>query len=308
MQKNLFFLICAAALLILSIICIFIGPNINDKIYDLHILISGNYPCTKTPSLNCQKMEDDYNFHIENNFYFANETHKKLYKKEIDECKKLNAMKDLEFSSFIIDVVLGFICFFLGLIHYLDQGKPFEKYSGLIGTISGVITAVLTIIYVGYSASILNNQHIRNGYYPMLYKNKAKYHWNGNKYILPYDVEKLDNDLDVQYIKIKDLGKKQYNYNSKFYQMTIDDDSEYKNCIIGNTFSITTQKKYYINRDNENERKCDYIWNSNPGGGYYYENINNKFIYDRWLTTIILGVIIGVCGLGLALFGILLFL
>ena len=307
MQKNLFFLICAAALLILSIICIFIGPNINDKIYDLQILISGNYPCTKTPSLNCQKMEDDYNFHIENNFYFANETHKKLYKKEIDECKKLNAMKDLEFSSFIIDVVLGFICFFLGLIHYLDQGKPFEKYSGLIGTISGVITAVLTIIYVGYSASILNNQHIRNRYYPMLYENKALYHWNGNKYILPYDEAKLNNDLDVQYIKIKDLGKKQYNYNSKFYQMTIDDDSEYKNCIIGNTFSITTQKKYYINRDNENEKKCDYIWNSNPEG-YYYGNINNKFIYDRWLTTIILGVIIGVCGLGLALFGILLFL
>ncbi len=252
-------------------------------------------------------MEDDYNFHIENNFYFANETHKKLYKKEIDECKKLNAMKDLEFSSFIIDVVLGFICFFFGLIHYLDQGKPFEKYSGLIGTISGVITAVLTIIYVGYSASILNNQHIRNGYYPMLYENKALYHWNGNKYILPYDEAKLNNDLDVQYIKIKDLGKKQYNYNSKFYQMTIDDDSEYKNCIIGNTFSITTQKKYHINRDNENEKKCDYIWNSNPEG-YYYGNINNKFIYDRWLTTIILGVIIGVCGLGLALFGILLFL
>ena len=307
MQKNLFFLICAAALLILSIICIFIGPNINDKIYDLNVLISGQYPCTKTPSQNCQKMEDDYNFHIENNLFFLNETHKKLYKKEIDECKKLNAMKDLEFSSFIIDVVLGFICFFLGLIHYLDQGKPFEKYSGLVGTISGVITAVLTIIYVGYSASIFNNQHIRKGIYPMLYENKALYHWNGNKYILPYDEEKLKDDLDVQYIKIKDLGKKQYNYNSEFYQMKLDDDSEYEKCKINSPLSITNnQKKYYINGDNENEKKCEYIWVTNSVTNY--DDISNKITYDWWLTTIILGVIIGVCGLGLALFGILLFL
>ena len=299
MNKNLFFLCSATGILILSIICVFTAPTINrhiNRIFPINIA-----------TFNVQILEDDYNFDLDNNNY-SGEAEKKQVKKSIDEFKKLKAMHGLEYSSFIADIVLGFICFFLGLVHYLDQGKPFEKYSGLIGTVSGVITAVLTIIYVGYSASIFNNQVIRGNDYRMLYKNKAKYHWNGNKYIFPYDVEKLDNDLDVQYIKIKDLGKKQYNYNSKFYQMTIDDDSEYKNCIIGNTFSITTQKKYYINRDNENERKCDYIWNSNPGGGYYYENINNKFIYDRWLTTIILGVIIGVCGLGLALFGILLFL
>ena len=203
MNKNLFFLCSATGLLILSIICVFIAPNINryiNKIFENDEI--------DLATINVQILEDDYNYRLDNNFYDSREADKKQYKKMIDEFKKLKAMHGLEYSSFIADIVLGFICFFLGLVHYLDQGKPFEKYSGLIGTVSGVITAVLTIIYVGYSASIFNNQVIRNPNYPMLYKNKAQYHWNGNKYILPYDVEKLDNDLDVQYIKIKDLGKK----------------------------------------------------------------------------------------------------
>ncbi len=294
MNKNLFFLCSATGLLILSIICVFIAPNINryiNKIFENDEI--------DLATINVQILEDDYNYRLDNNFYDSREADKKQYKKMIDEFKKLKAMHGLEYSSFIADIVLGFICFFLGLVHYLDQGKPFEKYSGLIGTVSGVITAVLTIIYVGYSASIFNNQVIRNPNYPMLYKNKAQYHWNGNKYILPYDVEKLDNDLDIQYIKIKDLGKKQYNYNSEFYQMKLDDNSEYNKCLV--LYSTSTQTTYRLGDD---EKKCEYIWDSNVENG----EVINKFIYDRWLTTIIFGVIIGVCGIGLALFGILLFL
>ena len=169
MNKNLFFLCSATGLLILSIICVFIAPNINryiNKIFENDEI--------DLATINVQILEDDYNYRLDNNFYDSREADKKQYKKMIDEFKKLKAMHGLEYSSFIADIVLGFICFFLGLVHYLDQGKPFEKYSGLIGTVSGVITAVLTIIYVGYSASIFNNQVIRNPNYPMLYKNKAQ--------------------------------------------------------------------------------------------------------------------------------------
>ena len=290
MNKNLFFLCSATGILILSIICVFTGPSINlyiNKILGRNIA-----------TINVQILEDDYNYKLDNNFYNSLEAQKKQDKKMIDEFKKLKAMHGLEYSSFIADIVLGFICFFLGLVHYLDQGKPFEKYSGLIGTVSGVITAVLTIIYVGYSASIFNNQVIRGNDYRMLYKNKASHHWNGNKYIRPFDEEELTNDYDVQYIKIKDLGKKQYNYNSEFYEMSLNGDSEYNQCIRTNLNSLQT---YTIGND---EKKCEYIWIFNT------QNIEviNKFIYDRWLTTIVLGVIIGVCGIGLALFGILLFL
>ena len=37
------------------------------------------------------------------------------------------------------------------------------------------------------------------------------------------------------------------------------------------------------------------------------DNNDNKYLHDRWLTTIIFGVIITVCGIGVAIFGILLF-
>ena len=301
MNKNLFFLISAAGLLILSIICVFTGPAINKHINELMK--------NDLSTINVQKMEDDYNYNIDNNYYNSREAQKKQDKKQIDEYKKLKAMYGLEYSSFIADIVLGFICFFLGLIHYLEQGKPFEKYSGLIGTVSGVITAVLTIIYVGYSASIFNNQIIRQTNYIMLYGNKATYHWNGNKYIHPYDIEKLDDDLDVQYIKVKDLGKRQYNYDSELYELSLDNDSEYKKCsssqLITTTTTTTTQRTYKIG---DVEQKCEYIWDSNVHNKEDINDVINKFIYDRWLTTIILGVISGVCGLGLAIFGILLFL
>jgi len=37
------------------------------------------------------------------------------------------------------------------------------------------------------------------------------------------------------------------------------------------------------------------------------DSTDNKFLYDRWLTTIIFGVLITVCGLCVGLFGLLLF-
>jgi hypothetical protein len=48
-------------------------------------------------------------------------------------------MYGLEYSSLIIDVVLGFICTILGLLHYFDVAKPFEKISGIIGLSTGII-------------------------------------------------------------------------------------------------------------------------------------------------------------------------
>ena len=42
-------------------------------------------------------------------------------------------MYGLEHASLILDVILGFICLILGLLHYFDIGKPFEKVTGIIG-------------------------------------------------------------------------------------------------------------------------------------------------------------------------------
>ena len=179
-----------------------------------------------------------------------------------------------------------------------------KKKTGFIGLITGIITTVITIVYVAFSALIFNNEAIQGK--SILYPNKASYHWNGQKYIHDYDEEKDENeDSDIKFIKFKDLGKKQYNYDSEFYRMSIDstDKNEYKNCQYALTSSDISTQKYYQNVDTT--KLCEYVWE--PGSEPYQDSTDNKFLYDRWLTTIIFGVLITVCGLCVGLFGLLLF-
>ena len=73
----------------------------------------------------------------------------------------------------------------------------------------------LTIIYTGYSAYIFNNDHSEKG---ILYDNGALYKWDGttsfNKYVGDWKAEDEVKDYNANKAKYKDLGKKQYNYNS----------------------------------------------------------------------------------------------
>ena len=64
-------------------------------------------------------------------------------------------------------------------MHYLDVGKYCEKITGIIGLASGIIAFILTIIYVGYSAYIFNNDHDTSEL--KLYDNGALYKWDGTK-------------------------------------------------------------------------------------------------------------------------------
>ena len=66
-------------------------------------------------------------------------------------------MYGLEYSSLIIDVICGFVCTILGLLHYFDIGRPFEKVTGIIGLATGIIGFVLTLVYIIYSGYIFTN-------------------------------------------------------------------------------------------------------------------------------------------------------
>ena len=96
-------------------------------------------------------------------------------KRKINLCKRHNAMYSLEYTSIIFDVILSFICTQLALFHYFDVGKSFEKFSGLIGLISGAISFILTLIYLIYSCYIFNNDVYKKGVAPIqkLYSNGA---------------------------------------------------------------------------------------------------------------------------------------
>ena len=208
MNKNFIFFIIACSLFILSIITVNVAPIISkaDSIITDDVSFFEGWG-----NANCKKLDDDYKFKRDIRKYYDEENKKPeedQVKRIISECKNHKIMYSLEYAALILDVSLGFICTFLGLIHYLEPGKPFEKNSGLIGLISGIVVAVLTVVYVAFSANIFSNEPIR--YIKKLYSNKASLHYNGvDKYIYDYDEEKaVNDDLDTPFIKYKDLGKK----------------------------------------------------------------------------------------------------
>jgi hypothetical protein len=221
-------------------------------------------------------------------------------------------MYGLEYSAFIINAILSFVCTDLALLHFLNIGKDFEKKTGLIGIISGIIGFVLTLVYVCYSGYIFNND-IAYGildtssltlnkppYFYKLYSNGARYKYNGQKYIMVNDNDKRENG---QYLLYKDLGQKQYNYDSEYY------DTYSKNKIINNNNIEDCNINKYFNDINtintqprsKNGEVCQYLYNTPT------TSVENRYIYDRWLTSLILAVIIVVINLGLAMFGFLLF-
>ena len=285
MNSNLFFFICASAILILSVISICLAPIING--------ILGSEWGTN----NCQFLSDDYDYHEKNVFNDKNnDDHKKALDKmkgKINVCKREKAMHGLEYASLVCDVVVGGFCAIFGLLHYLEVGLSFQKKTGIIGLITGTIGFILTIVYVIFSSYIFNNDLFydeNNDPIGKLYSNGATYKYNGYQYIPNYDIEKALDDDNLRFVKYCELGQKQYNYDSELYKFSEESSSSYRTCrsIVGNS-------KEQINR-------CDYIWNTRIN-----EKTEHKYLYDRWITTIILSVFIALFNIGMILFGFFLF-
>lgn len=264
MNRRVIFLFIATAILLLSIICVSVAPIINNILDKFGDWGKGN----------CR--------------YYAD---KAKYTKYLDEkdknerlrnlCYRQNAMNGLEYSSFIIDLAIGFICAQLALMHYFKIGASFEKYTGLIGLIGGAIGFILTLVYVCFSGYIFNNDAAfkdlngcKNVCIPKLYSNGA----STNKNLEP--VYSNDKDYDSEYIKYKDLGQIQYNYNKKFYEAY----HRSSNCHIGDTINT-----------------CEYYYDS-PA-----ENNKNKYLYDRWCLSLVLAVFITALNIALLIFGFLIF-
>lgn len=285
MNSNFFFLICALTLFSLSIITITIAPIISKA----HINFFEGYGTS-----NCAKMEEDLDFMKSIGTYDDDKQSKEIEERKIDECKNHKAMYGLEYAALIIDVSLGFVITMLAIINYIDKGNKFQNTTGLIGIIIGAICCIITCVYLGFSAYIFNNQTVRGIY--KLYPNKATWKWNGNSYIEDYTEKDVDDDNDEQYIKVKDLGKKQYNYDSDLYQASLESTSEFKGC---QRNIAPTQKEKYLS----GSRECEYIWKQDVDNTDNY----NKYLYDRWISSIIFSALICVIGIGLAFFGFLVF-
>jgi len=194
MNNKLFFLILSSGMIAFTIISMCTAPIINKNI------------CSSGIN-NCKRLKDIYDANKDN----YDDKKKKREKLKINECKRENAMYNLEYTSLIFDAIVGSLCLILGLMLYFT-GQNSEKLTGIIGLGSGVSGFILTIVYLGYSTYIFNNHH--SGLIK-LFDNGAKFKWDGSKYVSPWTSEDLEKDDSGNYVRYKDVGKKQYNYNSK---------------------------------------------------------------------------------------------
>ena len=295
MNYTLFFLICASATLILSIVAICVAPIVNGFLTTIEPY-SGDE--IDVGLLNCKLYSDDYDYYKKkyNNPTESQKIKSEQMKKGINRCKRGKVMHGLEYASLTCDVILGGICAILGLLHYLEVGKTIESKSGLFGVITGTIGFIITIIYIIFSAYIFNNDN--NGLVKKLFPNRASLKWNGYQYVPPYDMYEAEDNPDITLATYSELGKKQYNYDSSLFKSLKD----------------TTQNNYAYDcidvaeeGDKSKIGECLYVWDNDNLDIDSSHEIKNKYIYDRWITTIILSVFIVVCNIGLILFGFLLF-
>ena len=271
MNKQLIFLCVSLAFLIFSIISIITAPAINNK--DNGKEMSG------WGKLNCQYYSDKEKD-------ADNIDDIQAYKKLKNLCNRKKAMYILEYLSLIIDVILGFICTQLSLLVYFKIGGSIEKISGIFGMIAGIICFILTFIYFCCSGYIFNNDIAYKKLTPRSsqgfddsflirkrYSNGATFKVSGSNEIYPYQNEIGD---DIQYIKYKDLGKRQYNYYKRYYEAS----------------TVGCQVNSY-------STSCSYTYESQP------DSITNKYLYDNWVTSLIFGCFSFIAAIGLIILGIL---
>ena len=290
MNKTLIFFCLSTSILALSLIVVCISPIINNfsvRGREESIGDVWTWKIADWRTLNCKLYED-----------LQNAEDVKLddiqkFKKVKNLCKSKKAMHDLEFASLFINLVLGFVCANLSLLHFLDVGKDFEKKTGMIGFVTGIIGFILTLVYVGFNGFIFNNDIAYGfmngdnyeGRIKKLYSNGAIYKCEDsacNPGVTVYENDKSDFS---EYVKYKDLGDKQYNYDSKYYK----------------SFSLSNSCK-----ESYGHGGCTYVF---PDNQYTQPitSLENKDLYDRWTTTLILSIFIVACNIGLLIFGFLLF-
>ena len=292
-MKKTLFLVFSAAIVIFSIISICCAPIINGVLTE-----SGSW---KTE--NCKKESDEYKYKKDHS---GTDEDLKAQKKVLNKCNRHKAMYGLEYSSLILDVVLGFVCVILGLLHYFDVAKPFEKITGIIGLATGVIGFVLTLVYICYSGYIFTKEpattRYDSGFSTYMIKlngDGAFAERDGNEYKCLYYKKDKDNSILAKY---SDLGKKQYNYEKKRHYPGDNDEFNKANC-------QRTDYEAYVGCYNSEKfsgtlpsPQCDNLYLSIKANGF-----GNKYLFDRWVATIIFSCFIIACYIGLAIFGFLLF-
>jgi len=178
-----------------------------------------------------------------------------------------------------------------------EKGMHDMEYTAFIFDI--VIGFVLTFVYVIFNGLVYTTV------YTDIYKRDGDYAFaekDGNDFKCFY----FDNEYNGNsiYAKISDLGKKQYNYKKEWSK---DINSP---CLVSDEVALYScagaEKPDYLKGTHGTSGRyaaCDYLY----VGRNVQSGIENKDLSDRFLTTLILSLIVCLANIGLALFGFLLF-
>ena len=291
MSKGLLFFICSCIILVLSAINLSVGPIVNKKVG-----LSDSTLKSGWGTLNCEYFQDHYEDMI------SSQSGKDLKYKEgryKEECLRKKGMYNMEYTSFIFNICIGFSCGLIALLHLMEAKKDFVPKTGLIGLICGVVGFVLSFVYVVYNGIVYTKYY---DYDNKVYKKDSEGAFavlNGDKYICFYHDEPANEHSIIA--KYSDLIKKQYNYDKDLIasygspKVTACKQNP-KVCLGGKEIPVLTG-----NPDPSN--LCEYLYvSASP-----IATFSNKDLSDRFLTTLILSLIVCLANIGLAIFGILLF-
>ena len=241
-MKKLLFLCLEAAIFVFSVLVLNFAPTINGLVgkgkYDTNgkILLSlygwADYPCNL--------YSDSYNDYKEREVTSSltqedKDNELNLYKEGKNNCLRKKAMIGLEYSAFNINVIIGFLCTILGIIHF--SGNNLGKIVGIIGLASGAIGFVLTFVYIIYSGIIFNNDVVEKDFttYRNQYRNSylatkpdgSFMEWKDGKYVcIFYDKD----NKDKLYRKYSNYGNKYLNYYHLNSKDKDDDYYKYRDC------------------------------------------------------------------------------
>ena len=292
MNKVFVFFCCSCVILLFSIINLCIGPIINRRVYYTNISIPGaSTSGSSWGILNCAYLSDQYD-QDKKDGPIDEKDKKYQYEWKINECQRKKGMHDMEYTTFIFDIVIGFVCGLLGLLHYFELKPDFISKTGLIGLICGVIGFIFSFVYVILNAIVFTNYYDREFIKRDGDGAFAEKTGTPGKYKCLYFDEK--GNIYSLTAKYSDLINKQYTYKKDRYK-SIDD-----SCIKSSSY-ISTCSNTDDGIINGPTANCEYLYGSEINNNEY------KDTGDRFLTTLLLSLFVCLASIVLAIFGFLLF-
>ena len=287
MSKGLIFFCCSCAILLFTIINFSVGPIVSKT-------VGLNWGTE-----NCQVLKDYYD-DVKDNDDPNNEI-KYDYEWPLYKCQREKAMHDMEYTSFIFDIVIGFVCGLLGLLHLFGLKKEFVSKTGLIGLGCGFVGFVLTFVYVIFNGIVYTNYYPNSSLYKRDSDGAFAERVGPQKYECFYFDEVGNGHALIA--KYSDLIQKQYNYDKDVQEAYGDSNSEIRRCNYDPS-QCKNKEIIDVTLTRADGSECKYLY---AGNHYSLGEVINKDKSDRFLTTLILGLFVCLANIGLAIFGFLLF-